>query len=335
MNLHPARYKKSTNLCKCRKVGNFAGRLALTAAQSMEFSRYIPFAINIRGRLHHFDRPQVMGIVNATPDSFHAPSRAQDADAVARTVAGMVAQGVDWLDVGACSTRPGSTPPTVEQEIERLGMALDAIRREAGNLPVSVDTYRSEVARIAVTELGADIVNDISAGNLDVDMIATVAECGVPYIAMHMRGTPDTMQSLTDYNMYGGDAAAGVMAELSSTVRRLAIAGIRDIILDPGFGFAKTLEQNYRLLARLSEIRRAFDNLPLLVGVSRKSMICNALDCTPAHALDGTVAVNMTALLQGVSVLRVHDVAPAVSAVKIYERLCQADTEFNTFNDFL
>lgn len=263
-----------------------------------------------------------MGIVNATPDSFYAPSRSRDADAVKTRVEALVEAGADILDVGGYSSRPGAECVDESEETDRLATALTALRSVAPDIPVSVDTFRASVASVAVRELGADIVNDISAGTLDPEMITTVAALGVPYIAMHMRGTPATMQSLTDYP--AGGVAATVAAELSETLRTLALSGVADVIVDPGFGFAKTLEQNYELMDDLGELTSIVER-PVLVGISRKSMITRALDISPDEALPATTALHLAALLQGASILRVHDVGEARQAVELSCRLNAAD----------
>ena len=276
----------------------------------VEFKKY---SLNIKGRLIEIDRPLVMGIVNATPDSFYDQSRVLDRDAINARVREMVEQGADIIDIGACSTRPGAIVATAQQEMERLNIAVEAVREAAGDsVLISIDTYRANVARHCVELLGADIINDISGGDLDPDMHAAIAQMQVPYIVMHMRGTPATMQQLTHYD---GDVAAVVLEELAKKIDALHQMGVNDVIADPGFGFAKTVEQNYRLLACLDAFH-ALD-VPLLVGVSRKSMIQKVLDCTAGEALNGTTVINTIALLKGCHILRVHDVKAAVEACKL------------------
>ena len=277
------------------------------------------FSLNIHGRLVRYDSPAVMGIINATPDSFHAASRVRTEEAAAAVAARMAAEGADIIDVGACSTRPGSVAPDAAEEWARLEPALRAVRREAPGLPVSVDTYRVDVARRAVESGLADIVNDISGGALDPDMFATVAALRGPYWLMHTRGTPADMQQHCNYT----DVTAEVIAELADRLDRLTQAGVADVIVDPGFGFAKTLEQNYRLMRELPALCSALRR-PVLVGVSRKSMLTRLLDIPAADALPATTALNMLALERGAAVLRVHDVAEAVQAVKIYNALSHA-----------
>ena len=256
-----------------------------------------------------------MGIVNATPDSFHSPSRAlaQGARSVAPMAEAMIADGVDIIDIGACSTRPGSTPVDAGEELRRAVSAIGEVRRVSAQAVISIDTFRAEVARAAI-EAGADIVNDISGGLADSDMIPTVAALKAPYILTHMRGDQSTMQSLTDYP---DGVTAGVIAELSHRLEAAYAAGVRDVIIDPGFGFAKTLEQNYELLRNLDLIAEAF-GLPVLAGMSRKSMLTRGLSVDTSDALEATVAANTIALLKGASILRVHDVKAAVHAVKVY-----------------
>ena len=264
-------------------------------------------SINIRGRLQDFRRPWIMGILNVTSDSFYAGCRAENEEAVAARVRAIRDEGADCIDIGACSTRPGSEPVDEELELSRLLGAIAIVRREWPEAVVSIDTFRAAVARKCV-EAGADIINDISGGTMDPDMMDTVAELRVPYILMHMRGVPATMQRFTDYE----DVTADVITELAYSIRGLRERGVCDIIVDPGFGFAKDADQNYRLMADLEEICRI--GLPVLVGISRKSMIWRPLGITPAEALPGTIALNTAALLKGASILRVHDVAEAVQA---------------------
>ncbi|MBR5086133.1 MAG: dihydropteroate synthase [Muribaculaceae bacterium] len=272
-----------------------------------EFKKY---SLNIKGRLVEIDKPLVMGIVNATPDSFYDRSRVLDFDAIEARVREMVEQGADIIDIGACSTRPGAVVATAEQEMERLNVAVAAARKAAGDsMIISIDTYRADVARHCVEQLGADIINDISGGDLDTDMHASVAQLQVPYIVMHMRGTPATMQQLTDYD---GDVAAVVLEDLAHKIDALHQLGVNDVISDPGFGFAKTVEQNYRLLSCL-EVFHSLE-VPLLVGVSRKSMIQKVLNCTAGEALNGTTVINTIAMMKGAHILRVHDVKAAVEA---------------------
>ena len=275
------------------------------------------YSLNMRGQLVTIDRPWVMGIVNVTPDSFYSGSRVTDEQTLIGRVQTMLAEGADVIDVGACSTRPGSASVDAKGEMERLEWALAVIRREAPDVILSVDTYRAEVAQRCVEEWGADIINDISGGTLDEAMFSTVASLKVPYVLMHMRGTPGTMSGLTDYD----NVAADVLEWMARRIDELRQLGVADIIADPGFGFAKTVEQNYELLMRL-EAFHALD-APLLVGVSRKRMIYTPLSCDADHALNGTTVVNTVALMQGAHILRVHDVRAAVEAVKLITMMRQ------------
>lgn len=262
--------------------------------------------INIRGRLLEIDRPLVMGILNVTDDSFYGGCRVLEEEAVAARVRQIRDEHADILDIGACSTRPGSESVDEATEWERLRRALVIVGREWPEAVVSVDTFRAGVARKCV-EAGADIINDVTGGS-DPDMFDTVASLHVPYILMHMRGVPATMQSLTDY----ADVTADVITELAFKVRQLRERGVCDIIIDPGFGFAKTVEQNYEMMSRLEEFVKM--DLPVLVGISRKTMIWKPLSITPDDALPGTVALNTFAMLHGADIVRVHDVAAAVQA---------------------
>lgn len=278
-----------------------------------------PFSLNIRGKLFYATRPLITGIVNVTPDSFYSGSRTMDTDAIKRQVETHLNQQADMLDIGAYSSRPGSAIVSVKEETERLHKGLRTLREVAGyDIPVSVDTFRAEIARTAIKEFGADIINDISGGTLDENMFATVAELRVPYILMHMRGTPATMQSHTDYSGYGGNITAAVIGELSGKVAKLRQLGVGDIIVDPGFGFSKTLEQNYELITHMEYIAEALQ-APILAGVSRKSMVYRALGTTPEESLNGTTALHTIALMHGASILRVHDVRAASEVLTIVQ----------------
>lgn len=269
------------------------------------------YTLNLRGRQVTIDRPWVMGIVNVTPDSFYSGSRVADDRTLVERVRQMVADGADIIDVGACSTRPGSGQIDAQEEMARLQWALAVIGREMPGVILSVDTYRADVARRCVEQWGVDIINDISGGTMDKAMFPTMAMLKVPYVLMHMRGTPETMTTMTDY----GDVAADVLDWLTRRIDELRQMGVADVIADPGFGFAKTLEQNYQLLARL-DVFHALE-APLLVGVSRKRMIYMPLGCTADEALNGTTVINTLALERGAHILRVHDVRAAAEAVKL------------------
>lgn len=273
--------------------------------------KFKPFSLNLKGELVEITRPQVMGILNITPDSFYGYSRSFDVNAISLRIDEMIAEGVDIIDIGGYSSRPGADDVSSQEEIQRLEMAINIIHQKNINTPISVDTFRADVAKYAITTLGAHIINDISAGLIDNAMIETIAQLKVPYIAMHMRGTPATMNNCTNYN----NITADVIFELSERINRLTLAGVNDIIIDPGFGFAKTLEQNYELLHNLEHLQEL--GYPLLVGVSRKSMIYKALNTTPDDALNGTTIVNTIALQAGAAILRVHDIKEAHEAIKL------------------
>lgn len=274
-------------------------------------------SINIKGSLRHFHKPWVMGILNVTPDSFFAESRTIETDDIRRRVDDLISQGADIIDIGGYSSRPGAPEVSTDEEYSRLARGLEAIRKYHPDTLISVDTFRADVARRCVSDWEADIINDISGGNLDAEMWPTVAELQVPYILMHMRGTPSSMQSLCDYN----DVTADVIRDLAFKIDAMHQLGIADIIVDPGFGFAKDINQNYQLMAELDQFKQL--NAPLLVGISRKSMIYRPLDITPQTAINGTTVLNTFALLHGANILRVHDVKEAVEAVKIIDLIKQ------------
>lgn len=274
-----------------------------------------PFTLNLRGRLAEYSRPVVMGVLNVTPDSFYSGSRAQTRTDIANRARQLVADGADMLDIGAYSSRPGADDVSADEELRRLEAGLSAVREAVGyDIPISVDTFRADVARRAV-EWGADIINDISGGLLDEDMFETIADLHVPYILMHMRGTPATMQTMTDYT----DVVADVIGELSHKLSRLEELGVADVIIDPGFGFAKTLDQNYRLLSQLDAF--AILGRPVLAGMSRKSMLKRLLGIDATEALVPTAIVGALALERGAAILRVHDPREAAQAIAIVEKL--------------
>lgn len=274
--------------------------------------------LNIRGRLVDISRPWVMGIVNATPDSFFAASRSANGEAAVVRARQLMDEGADILDVGACSTRPGAEPVDAETEWQRLAPVLEALRREWPESLLSVDTFRASVARRSVEEFGINVINDISAGELDEAMFPTVAELRVPYVLMH----GGSAASMLSEDMTDGDVLLSSVARyLAARLQQLYALGVSDVLLDPGFGFGKTLGQNYSLLRRLPALAVAFPGVPFLVGVSRKSMIHRLLDISPDEALNGTTVLNTLALQAGAHILRVHDVRQAVEAVRIWERL--------------
>lgn len=256
-----------------------------------------------------------MGILNATPDSFYAGSRKQTELELAERAQQIISEGGAIIDVGAYSTRPGAADVSAEEEWERLERALRIVHREAPEAILSVDTFRAGIARRCVETFGVSIINDISGGDADAQMFDTVAELRVPYVLMHCQGTPQTMQQAPTYK----NVTAEVITDLSRKVRLLRQRGMRDVIIDPGFGFGKTLEHNYTLLSQLEDFR-IFD-LPLLIGISRKSMITKPLDITADEALNGTTVLNAFALMKGAHLLRVHDVKAAVEVVKLFERV--------------
>ena len=274
------------------------------------------YTINVNGTLMDLSTPRVMGIVNVTPDSLFAGSRTQTEADIARRVEQLLTEGADILDLGGYSSRPGAADVSPAEECERLRLGLSVIRRVCPDAVVSVDTFRADVARMCVEEYGAAIINDISGGELDAEMFPTVARLGVPYILMHMQGTPQTMQDKPRYD----DLLRDVFLYFARKVQQLRDLGQKDIILDPGFGFGKTLEDNYTLLAHLEEFASVFQ-LPVLVGVSRKSMVTKLLGITPAEALNGTTVLNTLCLTKGAAILRVHDVHPAVEAVRLVQAM--------------
>ena len=275
--------------------------------------------INVNGHLLDLSVPQVMGILNVTPDSFYAGSRMQTEEAIARRTEQIVAEGASIIDIGAYSSRPNAEDVSPAEEMKRLRAGLEIVRRVQPDAVISVDTFRADVARMCVEEYGVAIINDIAAGEMDKDMFATVARLGVPYIMMHMQGTPQSMQQHPHYD----NLLREVFLYFARKVQQLRDLGVKDIVLDPGFGFGKTLEHNYELLAHLEEFR--VFGLPLLVGVSRKSMIFRLLGTTPQEALNGTSVLHTLCLAKGADILRVHDVREAVEAVKIVMKMreCQ------------
>jgi dihydropteroate synthase len=277
----------------------------------------LPYTINVGGKLMDLSEPQVMGILNVTPDSFYSESRKKDEAAIDGRVDEILAEGGSIIDVGAYSSRPGAADVPEAEEMERLRMALRVLRSRAPEAVVSVDTFRSDVAKMCVEEYGVQMINDISGGELDARMFDVVAEQGVPYILMHMKGTPATMQQEPHYD----DLLTEMLRYFGSKVQRLHELGVKDVILDPGFGFAKTLEHNYQLMHRLQDLKVL--GLPLLVGVSRKSMIYKLLGQTPDEALNGTSVLHTIALLKGASILRVHDVKKAVEVVRIVKKMLE------------
>jgi len=269
--------------------------------------------LKLNNKLLNLSTPIVMGIINVTPDSFFADSRHKTPAKLLHSVEKIITDGGKIVDLGGYSTRPSAESVSAEEEISRLSFALDIILKEFPDIIISVDTFRADVARCIVKNYNVAIINDVGGGTLDSEMFGTIAELKTAYILMHTRGTPATMSQLAQYE----NVTAEVIVSLEKSLRRLRELGVNDVIIDPGFGFAKTLEQNYQLLKDLS----CFSVLdaPILAGISRKSMIYNLLETTPENALNGTTAANMLALIGGASILRVHDVKEAVEAVKIWE----------------
>lgn len=275
----------------------------------------LPYTINVGGKLMDLGEPQVMGILNVTPDSFYSASRKNTEQEIADRVQAILAEGGSMIDIGAYSSRPGADDVSAEEEMDRLRGGLKILRNIAPDAVVSVDTFRADVAKMCVEELGVQIINDISGGELDDRMFDTVAALGVPYILMHMKGDPQTMQNGPHYD----DLLAEMLRYFGTKVQQLHELGVKDVILDPGFGFAKTLEHNYELMNRMQDLQVL--ELPMLVGISRKSMIYRLLGTSPEEALNGTSVLNTLALLKGASILRVHDVKAAVEVVQIVKKM--------------
>lgn len=275
----------------------------------------IPYSIQVNGRLMDLSVPRVMGILNVTPDSFYAGSRKQTERDIAERVEQLIEEGADIIDIGAYSSRPNAKDVAAEEEMERLEKGLRIIRQLAPDAVVSVDTFRASVAQRCVGEYGVAMINDISAGELDSCMFETVACLGVPYIMMHMQGTPQNMQVAPHYDNLIQD----IMTYFARKIQALRELGQKDIIVDPGFGFGKTLEHNYELMNRLERLKIL--ELPVLVGVSRKSMVYKLLDITPDESLNGTSVLHTIALLKGASILRVHDVRACREVVRIVEKM--------------
>lgn len=275
----------------------------------------MPYLINIKGTLVSLQKPAVMGILNVTPNSFYANSRKQTEKEIYERMETILSEGATFVDIGGYSSRPDAEETSEAEERSRLALALNIALRHFPEARLSVDTFRSAIAKEAVEVYGASMVNDISAGELDKDMFRVVAELKVPYAIMHMRGTPQTMQKHCDY----ADITEDVLKYFAAKMETLRLMGVSDIVVDPGFGFSKTLEQNYELLSHLHEFRLL--DAPLLVGVSRKSMIYKLTGGTPSDSLTGTIALHMYALQKGANILRVHDVREAMETVMMNEAL--------------
>lgn len=278
-----------------------------------------PLSLNLGGELVSLSRPLVMGILNVTPDSFYAGSRTPAPEQIEARVRQIVDEGADIIDIGAYSSRAQADDIAPDEEMRRLASGLEIIRKLYPQAHVSVDTFRADVASRCVREYGVQMVNDISGGELDPRMFETVAELKVSYILMHMKGTPQTMMQQTHYD----HLIAEMLYYFAERIARLESLGVNDIIIDPGFGFSKTLDDNYRLMNRLDEFARM--GRPLLVGISRKSMIYKLLGTSPDKSLNGTSVLNTLALLGGAHILRVHDVKEAVETVKIVSKTLQSE----------
>ena len=274
----------------------------------------VPFCFNFRGKLFDFSTPQVMAIVNVTPDSFYSASRFISEKEVLIYVEKALNEGAKIIDIGAYSTRPFASQISEKEEIERLTFSLKTIRSQFPDILLSVDTFRSNVAKFVVNEFDVQIINDVSGGTLDEKMFETVANLNVAYVLMHMRGTSETMLQMTDYK----NLTSEIIHFFENRISALNHLGVKDIIIDPGFGFAKTMEQNYELLSKLNYFKEL--GFPILVGISRKSMIYKLLENAPEEALNGTTALNTLALLNGANILRVHDVKEAVETIKIVQK---------------
>lgn len=274
-----------------------------------------PRYINTGGRLLDLQVPRVMGILNVTPDSFYKGSRYSGNSSIIEAARKMKDDGADIIDIGGYSSRPGAAEISQEEEEQRVFRAIKLVKNEVPDCVISVDTFRAGIARKAVEDYGAMMINDISGGELDAEMFSTVEKLNVPYILMHMRGTPATMQKLTDYD----DIVADILRWFGTRIYDLHARGVKDIIIDPGFGFSKTVGQNFEMLRRLGEFSVA--GLPLLAGLSRKTTIWKTLDITAEEALNGTTVLNTLALMKGADILRVHDVKEAVQAVKLVSSL--------------
>lgn len=270
--------------------------------------------LNCRGRLVDLSTPKIMGIINATPDSFYSKSRVATSDDLKIRIEQMIEDGVDIIDIGAYSSRPNAEHISQEEELNRLLPLVEFIRKEYPNLLVSIDTFRAKVADECI-QRGADLINDISGGQIEDELLEVIANKEVPYILMHMRGTPQTMMQYTQYEHLANE----LLLYFSKGIQKAKKAGIKDVIIDPGFGFSKTLEQNYQLLNNL-ELLNSLE-APLLIGISRKSMISKALNTTAEKSLNGTTALHMIALSKGAKILRVHDVKEAVECVKLHQLL--------------
>lgn len=275
------------------------------------FAKYI----NVKGELMDLSQPQVMGILNVTPDSFYADSRKQTEKDIINRIHQILDEGGTLIDIGAYSSRPDAEDVSPEEEMKRLRQGLEIVQRECPQAIVSIDTFRADVARMCVEEYGAALINDISAGDLDPNMFSTVAQLKVPYVMMHMQGNPQNMQNNPHYD----NPVKEIIRYFAEKIEKLRAQGVKDLIIDPGFGFGKTLKHNYEILNKLEEFQ--IFQVPMLVGVSRKSMIYKLIGGGPEDALNGTTVIHAIALMKGASLLRVHDVKAAVETVRIFNAL--------------
>lgn len=275
------------------------------------FARYI----NVNGQLMDLSQPRVMGILNITPDSFYADSRKQTEKDIIARIHQILDEGGDFIDIGAYSSRPDASDVSPKEEMERLKYGLEILRNECPKAVVSVDTFRADVAKMCVEEYGAALINDIAAGQMDPEMFSTIAQLKVPYIMMHMQGTPQNMQKNPHYD----NPVKEIILYFAEKIEKLRASGVKDLIIDPGFGFGKTLAHNYEILDKLEELQMF--QLPILIGVSRKSMVYKLLGGGPEDALNGTTALHAIALMKGARILRVHDVKAATETVRIFQAL--------------
>lgn len=275
------------------------------------FARYI----NVNGQLMDLSQPRVMGILNITPDSFYADSRKQTEKDIIARIHQILDEGGDFIDIGAYSSRPDASDVSPKEEMERLKYGLEILRNECPEAVVSVDTFRADVAKMCVEEYGVALINDIAAGQMDPEMFSTIAQLKVPYIMMHMQGTPQNMQKNPHYD----NPVKEIILYFAEKIEKLRASGVKDLIIDPGFGFGKTLAHNYEILDKLEELQMF--QLPILIGVSRKSMVYKLLGGGPEDALNGTTALHAIALMKGARILRVHDVKAATETVRIFQAL--------------
>ena len=275
------------------------------------FAKYI----NVNGQLMDLSQPRVMGILNITPDSFYADSRKQTEKDIIARIHQILDEGGDFIDIGAYSSRPDASDVSPKEEMERLKYGLEILRNECPEAIVSVDTFRADVAKMCVEEYGVALINDIAAGQMDPEMFSTIAQLKVPYIMMHMQGTPQNMQKNPHYD----NPVKEIILYFAEKIEKLRASGIKDLIIDPGFGFGKTLAHNYEILDKLEELQMF--QLPILIGVSRKSMVYKLLGGGPEDALNGTTALHAIALMKGARILRVHDVKAATETVRIFQAL--------------